>query len=158
MNGLDPASPCGLDLPGLKGTLPRRVAGSHLVFRGTDLLLVSRASGRELEIAVAPGDPVARELLAPFRNALTRAFDPAKAIDVETINGEPAARSPHLDAFADFSVTREAGAFGSAAATERPAEPRPTAGRENRSTDRRTGALVESRARRTSRRTREGEL
>ena len=109
VNGLDPASPCGLDLPGLKGTLPRRVAGSHLVFRGTDLLLVSRASGRELEIAVAPGDPVARELLAPFRNALTRAFDPAKAIDVETINGEPAARSPHLDAFADFSVTREAG-------------------------------------------------
>lgn len=110
VNGLDPASPCGLGLPGLKGALPRRVAGSHLVYRGADLLLVSRASGREIEIDVAPDDPVAGELTAPFRTALTRAFDPAKAIDVETINGEPAGRSPYLAMFAGFSVTREGSA------------------------------------------------
>ena len=109
VNALDPASPCGLDLPGLKPGLPRRVAGSHLVFRGSEPLLVSRASGRELEIAVAAEDPLVRELLAPLRSALTRAFDPVRAIDVETINGEPAARSPHLRSFTDFSVTREGG-------------------------------------------------
>jgi len=110
VNGLDPASPCGLDLPGLRGALPRRVGGSHLVYRGADLLLVSRASGREIEIDVAPDDPIARELVGPFRTALTRAFDPVRAIDVETINGEAAARSPHLAAFTDFSVTREGSA------------------------------------------------
>ncbi len=109
VNALDPASPCGLDLPELKGQLPRRVPGSHLVYRGSELLLVSRASGRELEIASAPDDPATGELLAPLRSALTRAFDPVRAIDIETINGEPAGRSPYLAAFADFSVTREGG-------------------------------------------------
>lgn len=107
INALDPASPCGLDLPELKAGLPRRLPGSHLAYRGAELLLVSRASGRELELATAPDDPVNRELLAPLRSALTRSFDPERAIDVETINGEAAGSSPYLPAFADFSVTRE---------------------------------------------------
>lgn len=107
VNALDPASPCGLDLPELKTGLPRRLPGAHLAYRGAELLLVSRASGRELELATAPDDPVNRVLLAPLRSALTRSFDPLRAIDVATINGEAAGNSPYLAAFADFSVTRE---------------------------------------------------
>jgi hypothetical protein len=38
---------------------------------------------------------------------LTRGFEPARAIEVETINGTPAAESPYREAFAGLSVTRE---------------------------------------------------
>jgi ATP-dependent Lhr-like helicase len=109
LSAADPASPCGIDLPGLKGALPRRLPSTHIVFRGREPLLVSRRSGRELEVRLAPDDPALVDALLPLRSALVRAFDPARAIEIETINGEPAARSPYLVAFADFSVTREGG-------------------------------------------------
>lgn len=106
----DPASACGIDLPELKSSLPRRLASTHLTFVGRDARFVARRGGRELEFRTAPEDPVNPELLAPLRVALTRAFDPLRAIEVETINGEPASRSPYLAAFAGFAATREAGA------------------------------------------------
>jgi len=107
----DPASLCGVDLPELKSLLPARRSTTHLAFVGSELRWVSRRSGRELEFRTAPDDPVNPELLAPLRVALTRAFDPARAIEVETINGEPAARSPYLSAFGAFAATREGGAL-----------------------------------------------
>jgi len=106
----DPASACGLDLPELKAGLPRRVASNHLAYVGSRLCFVARRSGRELEFRTAPDDPLNAELLAPLRSALTRAHAPARAVEVETINGEPASRSPYLAAFAAFSVTREGAA------------------------------------------------
>ncbi len=103
----DPASACGIDLPELKSALPRRVATTHLAFVGGALRFVSRRSGRELEFRSAPDDPINAELVAPLRSALVRAFAPLRAVEIETINGEPAAQSPYLAAFARFSVTRE---------------------------------------------------
>ncbi len=108
-SALDPASLCGVDLPLLKNTLPRRTASSHLVYRDSELVLVARRSGRDLTFAVSPEDPGLVDLLRPMRVALTRAVAPLAAIEVETINGEPADRSPYCAAFAGFSTTREMG-------------------------------------------------
>jgi len=108
-SALDPASLCGIDLPELKSALPRRTASSHLVYRGSELLLVARRSGRELTFAASPEDAGLDDLLRPLRVALTRAVAPLAAIEVETINGEPADQSPYRAAFAGFSVTRERG-------------------------------------------------
>jgi ATP-dependent Lhr-like helicase len=105
----DPASCCGLDLPGLKPLLPHRRAGSWLVWRGRTLVAIARRGGAELELRVGVGDPGLPDLAAPYRVALTRAVDPERTIEVATINGEPAATSGYLGVFAGFSRTRESG-------------------------------------------------
>lgn len=107
VSGVDPASACGLDLDGLRGKLPRRSASTHLVYRGSELLLIAKRAGRELELRTVPDDPVNALLMAPIRSALTRTFSPARAVDIETINGAPAARSPYRTAFAAFDSTGE---------------------------------------------------
>jgi len=104
----DPASLCGVDLPALKSQLPRRVAGTYLVWQDDRLALVVRRSGRELEFRVGPENPAVPVLLRPLEVLLCRSFDPLRSVDVETINGEPAAHSAYLPAFARFSRTRTA--------------------------------------------------
>jgi len=104
----DPASLCGVDLPRLKSWLPRRVAGTFLVWHGERLALVIRRMGRELEFAVDPGSAVVPALLRPLEILLTRAFDPLRSIEVETINGMPAGESDYLPAFSRFSRARTA--------------------------------------------------
>lgn len=89
--------------------MPRRVIGTWLVWHGRELALVARRGGREVDFRVAPTDPVLTDLVTPWRVALTRAFEPERALDLEIINGEPAATSPFLRAFAAFGRTREAG-------------------------------------------------
>jgi len=108
-SALDPASPCALGLPALETLdLPERRAGNLLVWRGEELLLVARAGGAELEIRVPPGDPVVPALLEPLRVALTRAVAPRSSIEVQRIDGGPAATSPHLNAFREFARSRTA--------------------------------------------------
>jgi ATP-dependent Lhr-like helicase len=53
---VDPASVCGLALPELRGTMPRRVPSTHLVYRGTRLVLESIRNGSQLTFHVAPDD------------------------------------------------------------------------------------------------------
>ncbi len=112
-SALDPASPCGLELPGLEGEFPRsslrRAASTRLAYRGSRLAAIFARGGREIHFAVPPGDPDLPQLLEPLRSALTRAVDPERGIDVEQINGEPAAGSPYLAAFAAFDRTRDGG-------------------------------------------------
>jgi ATP-dependent Lhr-like helicase len=91
----DPASPCGLGLAGLPASLPRRVSGAWLSFRGREPLLVARRNGRDLTIAAAPDDPGLAGCLAPLRHLLTRDFRPLPQLVVERVNGERAARSPY---------------------------------------------------------------
>ncbi len=105
----DPVSLCGVELPELKSSLPRRVPSHHLVYRGARLALVSRRGGRELDFRVPPTDPGLAELLRPLEVALTRAVAPVSEVEVERVNGEAADRSPFREAFARFSVTREMG-------------------------------------------------
>lgn len=99
LSAVDPASVCGLPLEGLRGAVPKRVEGTHLVYRGARLVLVSQRNGRILSISVPPGEPGLAEFLEVFHHLLTREFSPLRRIVVETINGEPAPESSYLPAF-----------------------------------------------------------
>ena len=63
LNALDPASLCGLPLEALRGTLPRRIEGNHVVFRGKDPVLVSQRRGGRLTFRTPPDDPRLGEYL-----------------------------------------------------------------------------------------------
>ncbi len=94
MNAADPASLCGIPIESLKGSLPRRLPTTHVVFQGATLVLVSKKNGKELEWFVEPGHPQCGEFLAFFYVLMSREFQPLKYINVETINGIPALDSP----------------------------------------------------------------
>ena len=112
MGALDPASPCGLALEELKGRLPPRRVGNHLVYHGAQLVVVARRHGRELQIEVGPDHPFLRDYLGFLKVLLTRQFDPLHGIAVESINGEPATDSPFAAPLAEmFGVSREPGAL-----------------------------------------------
>ncbi len=95
VNALDPASPSGLALEGLRGLFPRRAAGTHLVFQGSTLVLTSEGRGRRLRVLVPPDHPRIADFLEVFRLQLTRAFAAWRSIEVQEINDEPAAASPY---------------------------------------------------------------
>jgi len=95
LNAADPASPCGLKLPGLDPDLPARLPASYLVFRGSALRLVARRSGRELLIKTGPDDPDLPACFEFAKTLLARSFNPLKCFVVETINGLPARESPY---------------------------------------------------------------
>ncbi len=108
LTALDPASPCGLDLEGLKTGLPRRHPTTHLVYQGSRPVVISRRRGKELAISVPPDHPRLPEYLGFFKVLLTRDFRPRKSIEVQTINGEPAGRSPYLPLLTElFGLTRD---------------------------------------------------
>ncbi|QLA15985.1 DEAD/DEAH box helicase [Desulfolutivibrio sulfoxidireducens] len=96
---LDPAAPIlsGLALPGegSPGRPPRRAEGTHLVFRGTGLVLVSEGRGRELFIGPGPDDPDPAALFSPLAHLLTRRGGSAGRLAVARINGLPAMESPY---------------------------------------------------------------
>jgi ATP-dependent Lhr-like helicase len=107
MNATDPASPCGLGLEALKGSLPRRVPTSHLVYHGRRLVVISERRGNRLSIAVAADHPRLGDYFRFLKNLLGRPVKPLKAVTIETINDEPAASSPYREPLSEvFHVTR----------------------------------------------------
>lgn len=102
LNAVDPASLCGTGLEGLKNGLPPRIPGTHLVYHGTRLVIVSRRFGKELRINVSPDDPHLSDYLAFFRVLVSREFNPRKQIKVERINGTHAAESVYRQALIGF--------------------------------------------------------
>ena len=98
INAVDPASLCGVPLEAIKGSLPKRIASSHMVYQGKSLAMVSEGHGKTLTFHLPPDDPQLQEVLTPLRHLLTRRFRPLRRIMIERINGEGAARSPYLDA------------------------------------------------------------
>jgi ATP-dependent Lhr-like helicase len=96
INACDPASLCGLGLPGLPD-LPRRIASHWTVFRGRDLVLTLEKSGRDLTVVPPPGDPVVEPALGIYAFLLGRQFNPASSLTVETINGQAAQISPYVE-------------------------------------------------------------
>ncbi|MBA2481188.1 MAG: DEAD/DEAH box helicase [Planctomycetes bacterium] len=107
MSALDPASCCGLKLEALRGQLPARVASTHLILHGRRTVMVSRRSGKQLDIAVDPDDPQLPRYLAPLRAWLGRAFKPMRALTVESINGEPSLSSPYASQLVAFGFHRD---------------------------------------------------
>jgi ATP-dependent Lhr-like helicase len=102
LSAVDPASASGLPLEGLRGTLPKRVEGTHLVYRGSRLVVVSQRSGRMLNVTAPPDDPRLSECLEFLRHLLTRDYSPLRRVTIETINGEPAPASPYLPALKEL--------------------------------------------------------
>ena len=96
MSALDPASLCGVPVEGLRGILPKRVEGTHLVFHGTRLVLISRRKGRMLTIQAPPDDMHLPDYLAILRHLLVREFAGARRLVIETINDQPSSESPYL--------------------------------------------------------------
>ncbi|MAE64349.1 MAG: ATP-dependent helicase [Phycisphaeraceae bacterium] len=108
MNATDPASPCGLGIEGLDPGLPRRVVASHVVFRGAELVMTSKRHGGDLTFQVPPDDDDLQACLGVLRHLLTRRFQPRRRLVVETINDEPAGKSPYVDALrVSFDVSVE---------------------------------------------------
>jgi len=106
INATDPASLCGTQLDSIRGVLPARVPSTHLVYRGTKLVVVSKRNGRDLTFHVPPDDPNLLHYLVSLRHLLTRKFQPMKRIVIETINGEEAPQSPYVPVFrASFDVS-----------------------------------------------------
>jgi ATP-dependent Lhr-like helicase len=95
LNAADPASLCGVDLPGLKPQLPSRLSSTHVVFHGGSVVLVSRRRGRELDLRVPPDAPRLPEYLSFVKVLTGRDARPMSAVHVESINGEPALSSPY---------------------------------------------------------------
>jgi ATP-dependent Lhr-like helicase len=96
INAADPASLCGIPLDALRGSLPKRVEGTHLVFQGSQPVMFSQRKGQVLTFLIPPDHERLSEYLGGLRHLLTREFSPLRRISVETINDEPAGRSPYL--------------------------------------------------------------
>jgi ATP-dependent Lhr-like helicase len=108
LNAADPASPCGLGLDEWRGAFPARTPSNHLVFQGDRLVVVSRRSGSKLTISVGADHPDLPRYLDFLKVRLTRRFSPVRSVDVESINGKPAATSPYAEALRGlFHTTRE---------------------------------------------------
>ncbi len=104
----DPASLCGVEIEGLKASLPARQATTYLVYHGRRPVLVAKRRGRELDPRVGPDHPHLESYLGVLKMLLTRDVQPLPSIDVETIAGEPAVASPYRAKLAEiFHVTAE---------------------------------------------------
>jgi ATP-dependent Lhr-like helicase len=101
VNATDPASLCGLGLVQLQN-LPPRIVSTHLVYRGSRLVMISKRFGKSLDILAAPEDAHLAGYFVLFKDLLSREFKPLHKISVEIINGVPALSSPHAAALRQF--------------------------------------------------------
>jgi ATP-dependent Lhr-like helicase len=92
LNALDPACLCGLELPQLRGRLPRRLPGVHLVYHGARPVVFSHGLGARLEILVPADHPRLAEYFGFLDHLLARRVMPLRAIGVQHINRAPAPR------------------------------------------------------------------
>ena len=95
MNAADPASLCGMQVAGLKGVLPSRLPTTHLVFHGTQLVLVSHRTVRDLEFRVPPNAPRIPDYLGFVKVLTSRDQQALPSVHVVTVNGEPVDKSPY---------------------------------------------------------------
>jgi len=108
MNALDPASMCGMKLEALHGALPRRLPGTHCVYRGSKLVMTSERNGAALNFHVELDDRDLPQIVSPLIHLLTRPFQPLHRITVETVNGEDAAKSPFAENLrTSFEIERD---------------------------------------------------
>ncbi len=113
INATDPISMCGIPVEAFNGTLPRRLTGNHLVYRGSDLILTSERNGAVLTLTIPPDDSDLPKCFGVLHQLLGRSFMPLPRITIESINDIDAAESPYLAALrscfeveADFRKVR----------------------------------------------------
>ncbi|HEX9021712.1 MAG TPA: ATP-dependent helicase, partial [Nitrospirota bacterium] len=100
INAADPASLCGSGLEPLG--LPSRVPSTYLVYHGTKLVVIAKRQGKSLDILVSPEDQHLQGYFTLFKDLLSREFNPLQKVTVETVNGEPVAKSPYAGALKRF--------------------------------------------------------
>lgn len=106
---VDPASVCGIAVSKLKQNLPKRLSGTHLVYKGSRLMMVSERNGKSLSFYCQPDDENLPMFLAPLSHMINRRFSPLNSIGIETINGELAVKSEFLPVFETlFDTVRDA--------------------------------------------------
>jgi ATP-dependent Lhr-like helicase len=64
--------------------------------------MISKRSGKNLELMVSSDDKHLSEYFILFKDLLRREFNPVKKIVIETINGEPVLKSPYLEPLKQF--------------------------------------------------------
>ncbi len=101
INATDPASLCGLSLPGLSPALPKRLPTTHLVYHGTRLVMISHKKGKEIELYVPSNGLNLPAYYGLFKMMLERQFNPMTALVIETINGEHAGESEYVSSLRD---------------------------------------------------------
>lgn len=102
----DPVSPCGLGIQASSHDLPRRSPTTHLVYRGSELLVVSRQRARQLQVYARADDSNLPDYFRFLEVMLTRTVDPMTSIAIDHINGEPALSSPYREALGElFSLS-----------------------------------------------------
>ena len=106
MSAADPASLCGIDIAGLKATLPERYQSTWLVFRGSELMLVARKRGEELEFRCKPSDPVVESCLDIFKVLASRSFNPLSSIKVKLVNGTAPEESPFAQRLLEYGFRK----------------------------------------------------
>ncbi|MCX7029916.1 MAG: ATP-dependent helicase, partial [Spirochaetes bacterium] len=107
VNACDPASLCGATVAGVKETLPSRLPTTHVVYRGSTVVLVSRRRARDLEFRVPADDPSLPRYLAFVRVMVGRDVRASAALHVESINGIPALESPYRPALLSFGFLED---------------------------------------------------
>ncbi|RJQ49820.1 MAG: DEAD/DEAH box helicase [Desulfobacteraceae bacterium] len=105
INAADPASLCGVNVEGLTQNLPPRIASTYLVFHGRKRVLTARQTGKILDIRVEPDHPLLPEYYAFFKVLLSRGFNPRHFVMIETVNGEPAVKSPYAESLRRFGFS-----------------------------------------------------
>jgi ATP-dependent helicase Lhr and Lhr-like helicase len=107
LNAADPASLCGVDLPGLKSVLPERFPSTYIICDGDTPVITARKRGGDLEIAVPPDHPDLYGYIELLRSLTRRSFSPVKSIKVRTVNGEEAIGSEYGPAFEQCGFLRD---------------------------------------------------
>jgi len=107
LNATDPASFCGTQIKDMDQPLPQRLPFTDLVFHGTNLVILSKRSGKHLDIRVPHDHPFLPRYLEFFKKLVGREFNPRKFILVETINDEPSAASPYAEALLSFGFSKD---------------------------------------------------
>lgn len=101
INAIDPASLCSVPIPALSRKFPRRLISTHLFYHGTELVMISRKNGFELECFFSADSPHRFRYLDQFKELALRPCRPIFPLAVQFINAKPVQDSEYLPCFLD---------------------------------------------------------
>ncbi len=106
LSAADPASLCGTALPLLKTDLPKRLASTRIVYKGTGIMLICRKNFNDMEFRIAPEHPDMNNVLDILRTMFIRDFNPPVKIKVSSINGKPVELSEYSKLLLDLGFEK----------------------------------------------------
>ena len=107
LNATDPISMCGIDLQYFKKDLPARRSSTHLVYHDTNVVLISKKNGKNLEFRCSPDAPSLQKYVSFFKILKGRQFKPVTNIIIERVNEKPVCESPYLEALLCYGFEQD---------------------------------------------------